>query len=430
MANEAIVSQFDNFPKKLDRLVELIYEQIDLGKKPRALENSPFVDEIEKLVFERIGLKIKINTTHGFAGILTQNFNKNHIFTSSELHGLVRISEVEKIIRSGNATGTVNLKEARLGGIFSEYSHPFFANFHHFKTLNLSAEEVTAFLLHEIGHGFMESYYSSRLNTTNQVLADITRHLLSNDQEKSLEYVYSNLKKITPEIKQEEVDRLLNGTKVISSMAWFNVFKETVSSLMTNSFYDQTSSEERADQFVTRFGRGKEVVTGLNKLFNGMPETNKAALFAEHYSSLYGLARLFIVMGISFFGFSSKVFFVSLLPLFLLAFLLEFFFNRSSLKDMTYDGLKVRYIRIRNDFVNQLKAKNLPDIHIRHFLDSIYAIDEIVKKTYELKTLPSVVADFIFLDARATQKAYTNQRLLEELSSNELFIHSAELRLA
>lgn len=97
---------------------------------------------------------------------------------------------------------------------------------------------------------------------------------------------------------------------------------------------------------------------------------------------------------------------------------------------MTYDSMKVRYIRVRNDAVNQLKISGFTKEQTRAILDSIYAVDEIIKKTYDLRTLPNYIADLIFLDSRAAMKTYDEQRLLESLSSNDLFIHSAELRLA
>lgn len=430
MANEAIVSQFDDFPKKLDRLVELIYEQIDQKVKPETLQKSPFIDEIQNLIFDRFGLKIKLDIINGQAHVMPMYLNKYNALGKDIFHGLIKDSQIEKLIRKNITTGTVDLQNARVGGIFSEYQHDVCINFHFLKGKGLTPQEVTAVFIHELGHAFTYCYYSDRLNTTNQVLADLTRHALSSDQGSSIEYVYSTLKKITPEVKKEEVDRLLNGPKAVASVTWFKLFKESVETLMVNSFYDQTSSEERADQFVARFGRGKELVLGLDKFYTWSPYKSKIFFFYIQYKDIRFLINVFLALSRLLSNFTPGAFWFKVFFSFALSILLSLFLQRSSRKDMTYDDLKTRYLRVRNDIINQLKLKEISEEHTREFLNSIYEIDRVLKETFDLRKLSIVVADFIFLDARATQKAYTNQRLLEELSSNELFIHSAELRLA
>ena len=62
-------------------------------------------------------------------------------------------------------------------------------------------------------------------------------------------------------------------------------------------------------------------------------------------------------------------------------------------------------------------------------LENIYAIDEAIKSTSVVRTLPAIISNFIFSGARQAVSSIKEQQLLEVLASNDLFVKSAELRL-
>jgi hypothetical protein len=122
--------------------------------------------------------------------------------------------------------------------------------------------------------------------------------------------------------------------------------------------------------------------------------------------------------------------------LFFLAFFTIFgtlwgFWNaREDKKDWTYDVLKQRYARVRNDLVNQLKTDDLDKDTLRTLLESIRVIDEVVENTVILHNFRSFVSNFVFSKAGFAKKSIAEQQLLELLSSNDLFVQSARLRTA
>ncbi len=97
-------------------------------------------------------------------------------------------------------------------------------------------------------------------------------------------------------------------------------------------------------------------------------------------------------------------------------------------KDYTYDELKIRYKRVRNEAVNRLKDLNCPTEVVRPILDDIYFMDKIISETYRVSLASEKIANFIFKSAKDAKASVDEQQLLEELAMNDLFIASAELR--
>lgn len=107
--------------------------------------------------------------------ILPYYSNRNHIFLSDFWRGEINIVEQSKLLnKQEGQSGSVNLHRAKLSGIFSEYTNPLYMNFGELmRHSNLDAAEITAVMLHEIGHGFNACYYADRTDRVNQVMRSI-----------------------------------------------------------------------------------------------------------------------------------------------------------------------------------------------------------------------------------------------------------------
>lgn len=103
--------------------------------------------------------------------------------------------------------------------------------------------------------------------------------------------------------------------------------------------------------------------------------------------------------------------------------------NREDVRDYTYDDLKIRYLRVRQDIVDQLKEIKDDKEVVKQMLENIYTIDEAIKSTSVVRTLPAIISNFIFSGARQAVSSIKEQQLFEALASNDLFVKSAELRL-
>lgn len=425
-ALEGIDAQLDNFGERLENLIAHIVTALaDEKLTARKMADRPEIDELKKMIFGRLKLKVHVITDELPAAILPFYSNTSHIFIPEYFRGHLNIREQKKLLNTfDQKRGSVDLKAAKLGGIFSEYSHPLYMNFHTLvNSYKMTAAEITACLLHELGHGFYACYYADRSDRTNQVLASIARHLMGNETG-DVDYVFRELEKVTDKTTKEEVDKMLNGPRVVAGAAWFKVVIGMVKSQTTNDTYNATAFEERADNFASRFGYGKHLVLGLDKLSTDGAEKSKAMMMIIQMVTITTTVALAAMIFAALA--SGSVFAAMVVAAYKLLFLTMF---REDVVDYTYDKLKVRYLRIRQDAIAQLKDIKLDKTRVRELLEIIYTIDLSIKATMEVKTLPSMVANFIFTGARQADNSINDQQLMEALVSNNLFIQAADLRV-
>lgn len=428
-ALEHIDRQNDDFAKRLESLVGLLEAEMDkenlYGKN---IDGNPFVKKIEKAIYERLGLTVTFKTcTENIAAILPFYSNKNHIFLADFFRGRLNIKDQNAVLKqAGDKKGTVNLKRAEVTGIFSEYNHSLYLNFTAlFKTHGMSSAEVTAVILHELGHAFNACYYSDRTDTTNQVLASINQRLLDRRGSDDIEYVYQEVSKITDSVKKEEIDRFLNGNRIIAGTAWFKIVVGIIRSQMKNDKYSETSFEELSDSFASRFGYGKQLVIGLDKLYEGALEKSPVAMKFVYLLQFITVAAFASVIAITI---TSTAAFGTGLILAVLSFF-NVYVSGEAYQNYTYDELKDRYVRVRQDLIEQLKTKSLDKVAVKQLLESIYTVDEVVKTITPYKSILNRLSNLLFSTNRDALASIEAQKLMETLASNDLFVAAAELKV-
>lgn len=426
LIGETIKPQTDDFGKRLEGLVRLICEYVRENPRKGFGENHPLIKQLEKMIFDRLKIKTEIVTDGPAAAILPFYSNRNHILLNDWLRGRISVREQNKTIEAMEAPrGTVNIEKATVGGLFSEYAHPLYLNFHTLVyTLKLSEGAITAAILHELGHAFKACYFSDRADRTNQTLAAVARHLRDNEKG-DLEYVYRELSKVSDKIKKEEVDRIVNGTRIIAGAQWFRTMAKIVRTQTLDDTYNKTSFEAEADSFASRFGYGRELIEALEVFHKGGPEKNSSLFYFTHFVDTLWMAvavsLVFVTLG------WGSVFF----PIyFMLVTYLTVYNARADVKPMVYDDLKDRYKRIRNDAIDQIKDTKLSPRHQKHLLEVIASTDETIKNTYKVKPVSARIASFFFANSAKAEDSIEDQQILEALSANDLFVEAAKLKQA
>ena len=427
-STERISMQTDNFGNKLEVIVAQICEDIraqDMHGKN--LDGYPLVKKLEQTIFFRTGIRVEIITTELPAAILPFYSNKNHIFLNDWLRGNISIREQNKVINQmGARKGWVNLNEARIGGVFSDYKHPLYLNFSMLtKDLDLNPSEITAALLHELGHAFTACYFADRTDRTNQVLANLLRTLSDHDVKSDIEYTYRELSKVTDQVTKEEVDKIVNGNRVIAGAAWFKAIVAITRSQLKDDKYSDTAFEEQADGFASRFGYGKGLVATLEKIHKG--DVNKCrsartiAYLMEYavFAALCGMILSILVGAPLVIGVYALVMKMTILSA-----------SGEDSIDYTYDKLIDRYKRIRQDTIDILKNKALSKDTVKEMLDAVYAMDDAIKSTTNYKSVYNLTANFLFSASRKALDSIEAQKLMETLANNELFVNAAEFRHA
>ena len=421
IALEIIDFQNNSFGNNIEKIVSDI--QTSINDKTKF---SNKVAELEKLIFSRLGLQVKLISNSDLAAVMPFYSNKHSIFIDDLFKGNFELKDQETILKKAKEKkGFVDIKNAKIGGIFSEYKNSVWINFKElFGTYELSAGEVTSVILHELGHAFYVCEYADRFESTNQILANIATEVLSKKKEKDMTYIFKELKKVNDKVTEAEVDMMINGQKTIASYLWFKTIIGSVSSQLVNAKYDESAFEQLADNFTSRFGYGRQLVVALDKLHDyfGNPEKS---LSANAFGIIMSTIGLLLMTGLVLSAIlAGSPFMVTICSNFVLLFLL----SGEDAKDFTYDDLRIRYKRIRNEQIALLKNRELDKEDLQSILKTVYTVDTIINNTLEYRGMFDKISNVLFTNDRKTRTSVKEQQLLEELAVNDLFLMSAKFK--
>ena len=430
IALETVDFQTRDFGDKINTIVGSIEEKLRSGdiKTNAALIKDETIKRLEDLIFKHKGLRVKTVVDSELAAILPFYPNKNSIFLPEFFRGNFTIKEQQKIIDNANGKkGTVDLKNAKVGGIFSEGTSILYLNFNVlFKTFGMTSAEVTAFILHELGHAFSSCEYSDRFTRTNQVLANASKEIFKNNGKKNLDYIFKELQSVNKDVTIEEVDSIVNGDRVVAGARWHKFLIDTVISELKNDKYNDNSFEQLSDSFAARHGYGKEIVTGLDKLYGKTGSLEKAGV-------IRGLFYVVDAVTVILLPFVTVSLF-ALNPVFGLIWSLFAVMAMKSYgdgsRDGTYDELRQRYVRIRNEMIEFLKDPNITKDEASSVIEQIKIVDMAVKNSKDYNPLSRVISNIFYSDNREAKKDIEYQKTLESLVSNNLFYLSAQFKTA
>lgn len=430
IALETVDFQGKDFGDKILAIVAAIEVKLRDGviRTAKALAGDESIKSLEDLIFKYKGIRVKMVTDGELAAILPFYPNKNSIFLPSFFRGNFTIRDQQKIIdNAAGKTGTVDLKNARVGGLFSEGTSILYINFNVlFKTFAITAGEVTAFILHEIGHAFSSCEYSDRFTRTNQVLATASREIFKTSGKKNLEYVFKELKTINKDITIEEVDAIMNGDRVVAGVKWHKFLIDTVITELKNDKYNDNSFEQLSDSFATRHGYGKEIITGLDKLYGKCGSVEKTG-FIRGMSYVID-AIILIILPFCLLSMLAVIPLLAILNAFALVWVL--YSVGDSGRDGTYDELKQRYVRIRSEMIEFLKDPSISKQEASTVIEQIKIVDMSIASSKDYTPLSRSISNFIFSSNRNAKNDIEYQKGLEAMVSNDLFLMSAQFKTA
>ena len=425
----------DRFPRELTALVQDIHSVAGRGKwseNTTIIASHPARLKIEQLVLQRLGLRIEFQKylpsltpaavipyfgdhyrhLQGATGLFKELFSFSARGVTQEVGVLEK--ERKKLLKQIHGrTGFVNTRLAKVGGYLSELKHYLIIDFVALKSLGLSAPEVCAVILHELGHAFdgLEEHY--RLQSTNRAILDSLDQLYSRGEAKSV-YRFKtkfDAKDFESAMHSSQTERQDFSTELAMQ------YLQEVRSQMPNAKYDETNFENMADSFATRFGMGAELSSGLDRIYKqtGQSLSPRGAMLTVAWTvDVLSMALLFTLIPV--WGSIVYVVVVSYL-------------TRISASHMTYDEAPQRINRIRQTLVSALKDPHLPVELTRALLAQLDAVQVVLSDTASYQAILSRVGDAVFSDARADRYYVDLQRSIESQLANPLFVQSARLRV-
>lgn len=319
-----------------------------------------------------------------------------------------------KLLKHKFTTGFVDFKNATVGGVFEEMTFMLALPRCMLESdVAFSAEEVVAAVLHEIGHTFSFMEFISRTMTTNQALAGMMRAVdgtLSADQRTIIFGAGADLLKMTTTERQA----LMNATNKadVTCVVLDSAIQHSVSELGV-SIYDDIAAEYLADQFAARHGAGRYLVTALDK-FRRYAGWERPGV--GHYL-LQGIATMLTICALLW------VTFVTLGTFWL------FMVFAQDKKGQVYDNDKTRFLRIKQQNIERLKNRAIPEHEKKILIEHNEAIDKVLAFYSDNLPFLEKMAYYLRPSFRDAHKFERLQKDLELMGNNDLFGSAAKLSL-
>ena len=408
------------------------------------------IREIDKVVKDRFGFTIKhVNSEHIPYGTMPLVPSNDNILndTAASLNGelksyvvktgtneqnvkdLKRIKDIAKDERSivytmykslhelNKTLDTdkvkIDLKRATIKNLPKEYIIFVTSNFNTMiRTYDLTGEELTGVLLHEIGHMFthLENSYRTVKTTTTLVDALLLDASKGKDIKKTISLSY---KKVLGGGK--EID---SKNEKVAAIMMLDRFMLQTGKLNSQDNHSATDSEALADQFATNFGVGLPLSTALHKMLTG---GFKIRAIKKIDSVLLKVVTLFIVI----------LLMIVLLPLVIYIMLVKVILNillgSTDSNAITYDENKRRLERVKNDMVRILRTSDLSKQERRSFIKEI---DSVVNLISNFKENDSIKLGGNVLPWNKASSMFKElEERLEDLTDNSLHLASNRLKV-
>lgn len=316
---------------------------------------------------------------------------------------------------SDSLKGSIDRANGKVTGVFSKIVTTVSVGKGLWEQANLSAGEVAAVTLHELGHVFSFFECLVQVATTNMVLSSATQALSkATTKEERLQLIYATSE--TLNVKIEDAESLAETPKkgeVYAGIFLKSYMEQELRTTHNSARYDLRSAEFLADQFAARYGAGRDLVTGLDRMMRHMGAGHRRSF------ATYMLFEAFKV------GVTVLVGIVN--PIGVLASLMIFMIFVQN-EDKIYDDPGERLARIKNDLVQSLKDTSI-DAKVRtQLLEDVETIDSVRAGIKDRRG----VFDFLWLALTSKRREqYSQMRMqqeLERLVNNELFVKAAKFQ--
>lgn len=321
-----------------------------------------------------------------------------------------------------NTVGWVDLNSGKVHGSFAKIPVRMYINTGLFDAVDFTEEEVSSVILHELGHAFTTFEYLADSIVVNFQLASLVKELTHQPSIPRRIEIINNAKAGMGinDVNAEEaayaseavlVTLLLNGK--VNNLKYGSKAKS----------YSQTGCESVADQFTTRHGGGRAIVTALDKMhlkygasFERRTEGQRLKDAIFHIligvlSVVFAISGVFLLMVVGW--------------MFFLGIIMTIFTDPSTGR---YDREGDRYKRIRNDLVVALKNTKLSRTHREDILNDIKIIDGITGQMSPYFTVWEKLSLKIFSSHREELNQKQIEKELEYLASNDLFVKAAQFQ--
>lgn len=402
------------------KLTEMVhFLRVDGTYSTDAIKQTLFNDIVKR----HTGMNVSLNildfggAVNAFASL--PDLNRNHPFMKVHEWLALRENEGTRLaaMSKKEMTGAVNLSTSTVSGVYSELPLTMAVFLGLIKNTLFTPGEVAAIILHELGHLFTYFQYINTIGWGGLVVQIAAKEIVGASS------------------KEERVDKLRQAEKVLGVDKIQNINLDDVPSeegvqvvlfrnYLTNMYsstgvaqYDFRNCEQLADQFATKHGSGRDLVTGLDKMFSLAGDSSKRSQFSF---IVVETCKLIAFIGTLASGVG--------VPIALIALLVS---QPSGYK--TYDDPEARVRFIRQQLINSIsdvrKTKGLDETILKGLIEDVEVVDGVLETIKDRRTLAQLFWQSLPSAAASLRKQEMAVKQLETLLFNDLEYQSTRFEL-
>ena len=292
--------------------------------------------------------------------------------------------------------------------------------------IGMNADELTAVLLHEVGHAFTHLEYSYRSISNTSVLLDTIKD--ASDKNRTYK---ETIKLVYEEVLDGNGSDLDDANDITATIKLADEYiKNSVGMIPTP--HSGTDSEQLADQFAGRFGLGKDLATGLEKMTKRFPEITEfsahltMAVIAGVYVFIFALIMAAGIAGAFMIALETA------LTIMITGFLGSFIGSLLSAGGVntakTYDDSYQRLNRVKNEMIRRIRSENIDKAIKKQVLAELDSVTELIKKVpVSNPTFSDNLIRLVSSRSRRLANMKEIEQVVENLMENDL--HASALRI-
>jgi uncharacterized membrane protein len=319
----------------------------------------------------------------------------------------------------GGAIGGVDFETGKVSGAFAKLVSDIWITkgaFTRYGNLELTPAEVTAMIMHELGH--VMTYFATLGQTfrTAFILDGFVRETLKTNESEARFKIMRKFEDDTGvTISDKNTIAETESPGAITTVVLSDVVEASRSQYGT-TLYDLRSWESLSDQYASRQGCSADLATALDKLmaiYEPMYYRGTFRYLMVEIGKLLGMLLLITA---------------SALLLNIIGLVIIFVYLSASPHEREYDNPSERLTRLRNDLISQLKQKNIATERSASLLQDIESINRVLDNVKDRHSFFEKFWLVISPYTRRQVKMGKEIQELEQLVNNEIFVEAAKLK--
>jgi hypothetical protein len=365
------------------------------------------------------GLAVDVNVRkEGGIGayVLLPNVDRNHPFIRSEfrqfLNNDVGVSALN--FKDVAPKGTVNTQTGKVTGWFTEVRTQMVLSYALMTADRITAQEVAAIILHELGHLFTYFLHLGSTVLSNLVVSAAARQIVGAKDYGEREYVLTEAERtLGIEIPNKEALAKITTDKEAKGVQTVMLTTLVEKARFETGFniYEVRSCEQIADQFAVKHGAGVHLASALDKIYR------------QYGHRSYRNRMLHVMLEIS----KLVLFVVGLWIGMVIPLLLYVIHYNPLLKE--YDDPKQRFEFIISTLTDDLKKRDLPEERRKQLVNDIEVVKNIAQNADDKRTINQIFWQYCRGEGSQAAKQEKLAKAIQEFTSSALFTSASKFAL-